>query len=108
MASLSPDQLFVELEKLAAAPSADLLSNTELCAKLSGAARRASLALEQPTEVITRLLLSYPVESTLVTIALDLELFSKLVHPDPSPKSFTSLVDTTGADRVLLSTLQMF
>ncbi len=94
--SLSLEQLIVELDKIAAAPHADGLANDDVRARLRTAARRASLALEQSTDVVTRALLSHPVESTLVNIALNLELFSKLLHPDRSPKSLAYLAAATG------------
>ncbi|KAF2675770.1 S-adenosyl-L-methionine-dependent methyltransferase [Lentithecium fluviatile CBS 122367] len=102
MGSLSPVQLLAELENLVAAPPPDLLAETDLRAKLYQASKRAALALEQPTEVAVRLLLAHPVESTIVNIALRLELFSKLADAEYPPLSLASLVESTGADVELL------
>jgi hypothetical protein len=104
MAPLSLVQLLAELENLAAAPPAELLADSELRAKLHNASRRAALALEQPTEVVVRLLLANPVESAIVNIALKLELFAKVASVNDEPQSFDALVAATGADGVLLST----
>jgi hypothetical protein len=105
MAPLSPVQLLAELQSLAAAPPPELLADGELRAKLHDASKRAALALEQPTDVVVRLLLSNPVESAIVNIALRLELFAKLAHADDAPpQSLDALVAATGADGVLLST----
>jgi hypothetical protein len=100
MTSLSPAQLLVELEQLAKAPSPEFFADTELRTKLYHATKKAALALEQPTEVVVRLLLAHPVESTVIKIALKLELFFKI---GDVPQSQEALVASTGADSVLLS-----
>jgi hypothetical protein len=100
MTSLSPAQLLVELEQLADAPSPEFFADAELRTKLYHATKKAALALEQPTEVVVRLLLAHPVESTVIKIALKLELFSKIGE---APQSQEALVASTGADSVLLS-----
>lgn len=100
MASLSPAQLLTELVKLAETPSPEFFANAELRTKLYHATKKAALALEQPTEVVVRLLLAHPVESIVVKIALKMELFSKIVD---APLSQQELVKLTGADGILLS-----
>ncbi|CAI6325081.1 unnamed protein product [Periconia digitata] len=100
MADISPENLLAALEAIAVAPPTDI--DTDLRVKLYEASKKASLALEQPTETVIRLLLSHPVERTLVKIALDLELFSKIAKADTAPHSLASLVESTGADSLLL------
>lgn len=101
MGDISPEQLLAALEAVAEAPPTDL--NAELRVKLYEASKKAALALEQPTETVVRLLLSYPVERTLFKIALDLGLFSMISQAGQPPVSLASLVQSTGADEVLLS-----
>jgi hypothetical protein len=69
MASLRLTQLLAELENLAQDPPAELFADTELRTKLYHASRKAALAIEKPTEVVTRLLLSYGVEPVIMFIA---------------------------------------
>ncbi|KAF2185209.1 S-adenosyl-L-methionine-dependent methyltransferase [Zopfia rhizophila CBS 207.26] len=105
MSRLTPSQLLTEVEALASNPSEDLASEPELRAKLYRACRAASTSLEQPTELVVRELLSQPVESTLVNIALDLELFAKLTEEGGNPKSLSSLAESTKTDHTLLKRL---
>jgi hypothetical protein len=73
MTSLSPAQLLVELEQLVAAPSPEFFADAELRTKLYHATKKAALALEQPTEVVVRLLLAHPVESTVIKAGVILQ-----------------------------------
>jgi hypothetical protein len=93
-------QLLIELKRLAQTPPAGLFADAELRTKLYHASKKAALAIEQPTEVVTRLLLSHSVENTIVNIALKLEMFSKL---GDTPQSHAALAASAGADSVLLS-----
>jgi demethylsterigmatocystin 6-O-methyltransferase len=104
MPRLSPTELLAEIEALASDPPAELLADADVRAKLQSACKKASSALEQPTEVITRLLLAQPVENTLVNIALNLELFARLAEHE-GPRSLESLVASTKADGTLLRRL---
>lgn len=58
MAQSSPSQLLAELEALASNPPKDLINDVELRAKLYNACGAARSALERPTEVVVRLILS--------------------------------------------------
>ena len=55
---LSPSQLLTEIEALASNPPKDLVDDVELRTKLYNALSAARSALEQPTEVVVRVLLS--------------------------------------------------
>ncbi|KAH7350331.1 S-adenosyl-L-methionine-dependent methyltransferase [Pyrenochaeta sp. MPI-SDFR-AT-0127] len=103
MTQLSPSQLLVEIEALAANPLKDIVDDAELRTKLYNACSAARSALERPTEIVVRVLLSEPVESALFNTALDLELFPLLHAGDSKPKSLASLSTATGADQTLLS-----
>ncbi|KAH8701259.1 O-methyltransferase-domain-containing protein [Phaeosphaeriaceae sp. PMI808] len=100
MIQLSPSQLLAEIE--ASNPPKALIDDEELRAKLYNACSAARSALERPTEVVVRVLLSRPVESALMNTALDLELFPCLQAGGGEPKSLASLSTATGADQTLL------
>ncbi|KAF2677132.1 S-adenosyl-L-methionine-dependent methyltransferase [Lentithecium fluviatile CBS 122367] len=102
MIQSSPSQLLAEIEALASNPPKDLVDDTELRTKLYNACSAARSALERPTELVVRVLLSLPVESAMVNTALDLELFPLLQAGDGEPKSLASLSTATGADQILL------
>ncbi|KAF1968302.1 S-adenosyl-L-methionine-dependent methyltransferase [Bimuria novae-zelandiae CBS 107.79] len=84
MSRLTPIQLLDELEAISRSPPTNFLENVELRAKLYIAAKKASAALERPTVVVVRLLLSQPVEDNF------------------APKTLDQLLATTGVDRDLL------
>lgn len=127
MASLSAKELLAQLEALASNPPAELLKDSILRTKLSIAARKASLSLEKPEDVIARVLLSQvsrniieafapptrmsqtlgeiltglkPVEGITVRIAIDLKLFAILKD---GTKTLDQLVEATKATPVVLS-----
>jgi hypothetical protein len=58
MTQLSPSQLLAGLEALAAKPPKDLVNDAELRFKLFNACSAALSALERPTELVVRVLLS--------------------------------------------------
>ncbi|KAF7957528.1 hypothetical protein EAE96_003105 [Botrytis aclada] len=102
MAQLSPEQLLSELEAIRSNPSTEVMENHLLRTKLRLAARELSLLLETPADAIARVMLSQPVESTVVRIAFDLNLFPIL---SKGKKTLDELAQATKADVVLLARL---
>ncbi|PVH99869.1 hypothetical protein DM02DRAFT_413770 [Periconia macrospinosa] len=116
-------EVLAQVETLAAA-SEELLADGELRAKLYVALGAARSSIETPTDLVTRILETQVnssliiqlnflhgyyqtaeqiVESSLINVALDLELFVRLQDGDKSPKSLSHLSQSTGADPSLLS-----
>jgi hypothetical protein len=58
MATLSPNELLAQLQKLAASSPQEITSDTTLRTQLATAAKKAFLVLEKPEDVVARLLLS--------------------------------------------------
>ncbi|KAF2462585.1 putative Sterigmatocystin 8-O-methyltransferase [Lindgomyces ingoldianus] len=86
MPHLTPQQLLAELEVFALQPPNEALEDADVRAKLYALFDKAKKSLETPTELVTRLLLSQHVEGTVIDVALDLELFSKLEEENGSTK----------------------
>lgn len=95
-----PSKLLTDIEALASNPLQ--INDEELRTRLYNACNAARLALERPTELVVRLLLSLPIESAVVNTALDLGLFPLLHADNGKPKSLRSLSTDIGADQLLL------
>ncbi|PQE08500.1 o-methyltransferase protein [Rutstroemia sp. NJR-2017a BBW] len=99
MAQLEPEQLLSQLQALKTNPPAAIFKNGLLRTKLRLAARDVSLLLERPADAIAPVMLSQPVESIVIRIALDMDLFHIL---SVGRKTLDELAQATKADKVLL------
>ncbi|KAF2462880.1 S-adenosyl-L-methionine-dependent methyltransferase [Lindgomyces ingoldianus] len=105
MPHLTPQQLLAELEVFALQPPNEALEDADVRAKLYALFDKAKKLLETPTELVTRLLLSQHVEGTVIDVALDLELFSKLEEENGSTKTLETLASSIKVEPALLKRL---
>ncbi|GAM35123.1 hypothetical protein TCE0_016f03189 [Talaromyces pinophilus] len=102
MSKLTPQELLAELEAFSSGSSSLPETDPQLVSKLSHAARKFTLFLEKPADVVARVFLSQPVELATIRIASRLQLFN-ILKTSNQPMSIRELAIATNADEVLLA-----